>query len=384
MTSTNPTNPHNPDASRLLEDAARIGVPGMAAKSDKPLTDAERKEIIDTTREFQTRHGLTDQKLAKQVGKSYATVRAVLKGEYGADPDPTLRTIRNKINENRKRLDAPGDGEFVMTALAREAFAVATMIVQTSSMGAVTAPAGCGKSMALKAMLGMNEFDRAVYVVVKRFATVNALCRSLTRAVGEYSSPQSSSQLFDRIVGVLAESNRLVIIDEAQYLDRVMLTMVRQLHDEAGCPVLLAGTPALRNVILGDGVDSTVSSRIRIYRDLTARSQRGHDNPLHSLDDIRRIFAAMKLTYREAPVRLDPDALAWMHDVANLAVSAPGKGDLRMACGVVRHAFMLFKGRAEFVGTITRQMLNEVSEHQIGLDRAHDLANRITLRKAAG
>ena len=369
---------------RLAEEAARIGVPGMAVKSDKPLTDAQRQEIIRATREFQTRYGLIDRKLARQVGKSYATVRAVLRSEYGADPDPILRTIANKIAENRKRIDAPTDGEFVMTSVAREVMVVADMCVQSGRMGAVVAPAGSGKTMALQALPLMPNFDRAIYIAVKSVWTPTALGRSLARAIGADMSIQSASILFDRIVLTLRDSNRLIILDEAQYLPRRMLSMVRQIHDESRVPILLGGTPELKDLILGDGVDATLTSRVPIFRDLTARCRKNDGEPLHSLDDIRRIFEAMKLTFHDKPVKLDRDALTWMYDVANLVVSAPGKGDLRMACNVAKYALMTFRNRKAFTGTITLMMLQKVSELQIGLVRANDLSNDIAIRKAAG
>ncbi|MCZ6683722.1 MAG: hypothetical protein O7B26_11125 [Planctomycetota bacterium] len=72
------------------------------------------------------------------------------------------------------------------------------------------------------------------------------------------------------------------------------------------------------------------------------------------------------------PVKLDPDALAWMHDGATLVVSAPGKGDLRMAGNVAKYAFMTFRHTKTFNGSITLDMLRKVSKLQIGLVRADD------------
>ena len=110
--------------------------------------------------------------------------------------------------------------------------------------------------------------------------------------------------MLGRLIEKLVGTGRPLIIDEAHQLSPTGLELVRDLHDETGCPVILAGTLNL-NQSVDDGdvffgqFSSRVALRYNVCEDLAARPGDGGPQPLHSMDEIRRLCESDKVRFTD-------------------------------------------------------------------------------------
>ena len=131
-----------------------------------------------------------------------------------------------------------------------------------------------------------------------------------------------------RIIKALRGTGRLLLIDEAHQLSSEALEFIRDLHDECGVPIVLAGTLKLNDAIADSDVFSgQLSSRVAIRYDITADLNAGNGPPLHSTDEIRRMYESDKL-------RMTNDGRELLTRIANL----PGLGGLRLCTKLVQVA----------------------------------------------
>ncbi|MGB2985150.1 MAG: AAA family ATPase, partial [Phycisphaerae bacterium] len=138
------------------------------------------------------------------------------------------------------------------------------------------------------------------------------------------------STLLERVVDTLRDSGRMIILDEAAKLTDSAVHLLRDIHDNAGVPMMLLATRDLHDRIVknADPDHGQLYSRFDVIHHLTE----GHDmyaggKALYTVQDIREL-------YNEPPVRLSPDAARYLQDVANRL----GYGSLRRCKMLVQNA----------------------------------------------
>ncbi|MGI8803156.1 MAG: AAA family ATPase [Solirubrobacteraceae bacterium] len=143
------------------------------------------------------------------------------------------------------------------TALQLTRRAVADL-VDLEAMGVVYGPAGSGKTFAWRtAVAGLD-----VPVCAVQFPSRPSMLRVAQVLLGQLSgtTPKGSRfALSDELIDLLAERPRLVVVDEAQWLNRDCIEYVRHLHDDPatkfslllvggnGCWEVLEREPMLRS-----------------------------------------------------------------------------------------------------------------------------------------
>jgi hypothetical protein len=175
-------------------------------------------------------------------------------------------------------------------------------------------------------------------------------------------------RVFRRIVKRLVGTKRCLIFDEVERSGYKTLEMLRDLHDETGCPVLLCGKPAIYGKLgfrsMGEFSEVTdqLAGRIVIRRDLTERTRGKNPQPLYSLEDIRQL-----IHQHDLQLKVEPEAVQWLQSRASaLGMGGFGKAVicLYLACKV---AF------AEGADTITANHLEDVESLLVG----HEDAQRV-------
>ena len=141
------------------------------------------------------------------------------------------------------------------------------------------------------------------------------------------------------------ETGRCLLIDEAHRLHPDAIELLRDIHDETGCPVVLAGTVKLNDVVADQGLffgqlSSRVALRYNLADDLQATGGDGGPRPLHTLEEIRQLYESDKL-------RLTDEGRLLLQRIANL----PGFGGLRLCAKIMAVAGAL--GRDEPVDAAT-------------------------------
>jgi len=119
---------------------------------------------------------------------------------------------------------------------------------EAPKMGLVTGSAGRGKT---KTAIWYAAHRGAVYVRAKYHWRGNFrnLLREIVWECG-HKPAHRSDQLFRQAVDLLRDGGRTVLIDEADYLDAGSLNTARDLHDEAGVPVVLIGVSKVTEAVL--------------------------------------------------------------------------------------------------------------------------------------
>lgn len=148
--------------------------------------------------------------------------------------------------------------------------------------------------------------------------------------------------------------------------------MTRDLHDQTGCPVLLAGKPTIYPKLgfrdTGDFSEVTdqLASRIVIRRDLTERTRGENPEPLFSVEDIRALIRDSELE-----LRIEEEAVRWLQGRAcTLGMGGIGKA---LVCLYLAHKVAFHKGDAK----ITARHLEDVEDLSMGTEDAARIAETV-------
>lgn len=367
----------------------------MTAKEgnlDGPLSAEDRKTAIGNLRRFVVeKKAISASRLAKMAGISPSAVSELLKHRYKGDVDAVLCKCEAVVNEMLRREDAPGAAQFVETRVAKRIFSICKMASKNSTIAAFYAVSGIGKTMALEAVVRL-DFPSAILIKCHPGnAAPLTFCQAVLRAMGNNRVDpdlyRSRATAFNAIVERLADSSRMIIIDEADCLQVPTLNVVRQIHDATGddasrCPIVLAGRPNLRikiNKTVRDmEIGGSLRGRIGIEHNLMPSAPGaggGGGAWLFSIGEIMEILARTK-------IRFTKDAATWLCGLANIALLSNGAelGGLRYAVKVFLMAATLFPDRQ-----IDRDLLSQVNRITRDEDSATTLENQVDqLLRAAG
>lgn len=362
------------DAARIYEEA-----PGMA---NAPFTDEQRTEILDWLRATQQEHGLTNAKVARMIGVSPAVISQVKAAKYAGDTDKVLAAVvQLRLMPTPRRRDAVDDcvpTRFVLDVHARVKACADLAFRGQPRMGLIVAPSGCGKSMALQACA--RKYPAALYVELDESITsVPAFLRALADRLGCPVRRPRRDDAFRWIVDTLSGSCRLLIFDEVHHGGVRVLNVIRQVMDQTGCPVVLAGQPVLEEIVMRTARDrshgGTVHSRIgpRLNaEDAVATRQRddGHGKRvytrqrdlLHSVDDVVKVIEAQEM-------RLHPSA----RRLVTLLANHPEGGMLRTVVFVALQARLANPDAT----MLTESLLLESLEHTLTIAEFETLRAQI-------
>jgi len=135
-------------------------------------------------------------------------------------------------------------------------------LVELHAMGVLYGPAGSGKTFAA-ALAGRDLEIARVNVQFPSRPTMLHVAQHLTRAVTGTLPPRRRNrfELSDELIDALADERRLIVVDEAQWLNRECIEYLRHLHDHPdtrfalllvggdGCWEVLSREPMLRSRI---------------------------------------------------------------------------------------------------------------------------------------
>ncbi len=336
------------DAFDLIGQDARVARTSRMIASDEPITTARRKDIRKRVIEYLEKHSITRATLARETAISPSVASEVLRGTYGVgkgiDDTKYLRRINNWMELHSRRQNVVHNKEFVETSVAREIITVAELTAETCKIGVVWGPAQIGKSFTLQSLHDSDRLGNPVYICVdEAHRTPLSVCQLILAAFGQKTwgkFGEASSRLFAH----LNATKRMLMFDESDRLSYRALEFVRDLHDKTGCPILLAGKPAIyqklgyRDIGTFTEVTDQLSSRVIIRRDLTERTRTiDHDpnfkpQPLFTRKDIKALIKVANLD-----LKVHRDAIDWLQDRAcSLGMGGFGKAkiNLYLACKI--------------------------------------------------
>lgn len=208
------------------------------------------QQFVNKVKQFLDVYGWTAVALAKSTGQSAATISQFLNGVYPGNVDLVKQKItRVMIRETEKTQLNRSKKVFIETSISKRYFDVARAAHLAQEVGVVYGDAGLGKTVAGREYASENP--DVIFIEVDPGYTVRYFLHRLHIKLGMTPSEKSNPWLLDACIDKLAESGRMLIIDEAEQLPYHVLETIRRIYDKANVGILLAGMRKLLNNLRG-------------------------------------------------------------------------------------------------------------------------------------
>lgn len=242
-----------------------------------------RKELIEyisTTKRSQAA-------ISKELGVSTTTLSQFLNDCYtGVNEDVACKIKQFLELECQRQHQTPPPSFTRNLRNTQLVYADLNYLRVTNRISLIIGAAGSGKTTALKHYA--DDTNGVIYVqadVTK--GSPRAALNLIVKAMG-IKTRGTTSDILDNLIDELTDTNRLIIIDEAQHLTERSFDTLRALNDRAGVGLVYAGTPDILNRMYGrhEADFDQVHSRIGYICKLNNR---------YTLEDIESIFKDYKL-----------------------------------------------------------------------------------------
>jgi len=218
----------------------------MQNKISQMLTeqqDERQKSVLHKLRDFLERKDISINKVAKQIGYSAAVISTYLQGKYPGDVQKLEWAIASFLMRQEEIEAMPKELiPFCPITNADIVFQIARTCHLEQEIGVLVGEAGTGKTKAAKEYSKQNP--DVIFIEADLSFTTKVFFRELHKKLG-MDGNGGIYDLFTDCIEKLADSNRLIIIDEAENLPYRALDMVRRLYDKANIGILLIGLPRL-------------------------------------------------------------------------------------------------------------------------------------------
>ena len=229
--------------------------------------DEVRQEFI----EFQAQNPLiTDRVVEKSIGYSRTAISLWRNKKYDGDYENVAEAINSfLVIQKKQKTEAEQPTKltaFVETSVSKRLFEVATMCHVGQEMGVAYGEPGLGKTSAAKAYV--KEYPSTILIESYMGYTSKVFMQEIANRVN-LEPNRAMHYNFEQSIARLKDTNRLLIIDEAEYLRYETLELIRRIHDMANIGVLLVGLPRLVENLRGKkGQYAMLSSRIGVSASL--------------------------------------------------------------------------------------------------------------------
>lgn len=338
-----------------LAQDARVMRGARMLPTDRVLTPDEITQVQRDLARYVNENRITLQSVAKDLGCHASTLTQFKNSKYQGDQDKLARAVNEYIGRQTERRQVQLPRGFVELEAAQRMLVVVRQAINHSAIGVIVGPAGVGKTMTLQAAASM--FAGSILIRISQSTTRSTgLMNEFARAMG---TPRRNgvAATFRTVIDALRGTNRLILIDEAHKLTELGLEAIRDVHDEAGVPIILCGTSRLRqsvsdHTMFYGQMSSRIIARVDMVEFMTEGGGGRRRKPLFTVEDIRKVFESDR-------VRLTDDACRWLSALS----CHPGAGGLRLVHKVLAIASMVAKWRGH---AINEAMCAEV------LDQMHD------------
>lgn len=214
---------------------------------------------------------VTQAQIAKEIGVSGSTVNQLLNGNYKADPTAMLQKLANWLTARDQRADAPRDPGFVMTETAKQIMADMGYALTTQSIVIIHGISGVGKTTALREFQRNNNNVWVITTSPSR-ATMTECLYELAMELGMDNAPRLRGPLARALRRRLRNTKGLIVVDEADHVDRPTLEELRILAEEVEVGLVLVGNSRVYTQLTGGPRSEDFArlfSRIAMKRALT-------------------------------------------------------------------------------------------------------------------
>ncbi|ANX76108.1 ATPase [Neisseria meningitidis] len=282
--------------------------------------------------EFKAKSGMNQTQLARGIGTSPASISMYLNGTY-AEKGGNYETIEPKIEAFLEMQDSKAQREelvlgFVSTKTTRRIAEVMRDAHEAGEIAVIYGQAGLGKTQAVK---NYCEKHGAILIEANPSFTALVLMKKLAASV-KLTTSGTLNDLFEETAYRLGGSERLIVVDEAENLPQRALEIVRRLHDETGCGLVLSGMPRLVANLRGKH-----GELVQLYSRVSVALNLGESLPDEELFEIAK--AALPDADKETLLELVKHSNGNMRRMSKLmrgAVRTANKNGIKMQAGIVK------------------------------------------------
>jgi len=208
-------------------------------------------------------------KVARAIGVSAATLNSILRGLYPSPPTKHLQAALQWVAREAARatsLEIP----FVETSVSKLVGYVCDRASRYRDIGILTGVVGTGKTAGLKRYAAQHA--HTIIIEGQPDMNATALLRTLVQRTG--AAPQRSRrdstgtkpEMLAAIVEALRQTDRLLVIDEADKTTDQCLEYARRISDLAEIGLVLSGNALLRTMVANaNGKHGQISSRVGFW-----------------------------------------------------------------------------------------------------------------------
>lgn len=238
------------------------------------------EETRQALADFMGQSRKSQRQLSKETGLSTSVISQFLNGTYTGDNEEVAKTIGRYLAVGKERLNSVSDVQFVKDLYnTQEVLFACNYAHRNNDITLVSGDAGAGKTTALRYYAENNTgviFVTANACITTATAILSLICRQIGRRV-----PTRRAALMNTLVEQLTDTNRLIIIDEADHLSLDALQAVRNLNDEANCGIVLSGNDKIYRQMLSprrgyefEQIRTRIIVRKKVFNEYTVEEMR--------------------------------------------------------------------------------------------------------------
>ena len=297
------------------------------------MKNTVNKALQQKLAEFKAKSGINQTQLARGIGVSPASISMYLNDTY-AEKGGKYETIEPKIEAFLEVQESKAQREelvlgFVSTKTTRRISEVMRDAHEAGDTVVIYGQAGLGKTQAVKNYCEKNP--AAILIEANPSFTALVLMRKLA-AAAKVGAVGSLNDLFESVSDRLRDSGRLIVVDEAENLPLRALEIIRRLHDDTGCGLVLSGMPRLVANLRGKH-----GELVQLYSRVSVALNLGDSMPDDELEEIAR--AAMPeaddATIAEL-VKQSNGNTRRMSKLMRGAVRTANKNGIKMQSGIIK------------------------------------------------
>jgi len=222
-------------------------------------------ETITRLLEFMEKSGKTQIQIARETGLSGTVISQFISGTYEGDNDKIADSLEKYLVIATERLESSDNTIFYpeLRNTKTSLFAV-KYAHKNCDVVLLSGDAGAGKTTALRYYTQNNT--GVIFITASTcMSSPTAVLKEIASAIGKKATG-NKSQIEKTLISALSNSNRLIIIDEADQLTFNAIQAVRNLNDKAHVGILLSGNNRIYNqMVMGARCTEFDQVRTRIF-----------------------------------------------------------------------------------------------------------------------
>lgn len=277
--------------------------------------------------------GKSQAMVSKELGISPGTLSQFLSCTYIGLNEEIAKRIYQYLKMENERRNYTSNPAFTDKLTNTQLITTALSYIHTrGGICTIVGAAGSGKTTALQHYADKN--NGVIYIQVDATKTSpRAVLKLINKSVGE-NTKGSASDMLDNLIDSFIGTKKLIIIDEAQHLTERSFDTVRALSDKAGIGIVYAGTPDIRNRMVGRKKEELDQVYSRIAYDCEIKNS-------YKLSEIKDLFSGYKL---------DDTVIKSLYNISKR------KGGLRLAINLFKLANDMADRQNEVINTTYLQI----------------------------